>query len=191
MPYLANAGTILVHVLFGLAAWVFTLRVLLQWAGANFNNPICQALYRLTNPVLMPLRRVLKPWRRLDLAGALVVFIIQLLKVWLLLALGGVMAGIGAILVLGVAETISMLLVMYLVFILIRSILSWVGPSPQHPAIPLLIQLTEPVLRPFRRLLPAMGGFDLSPLLALLVILLARALIVAPLLDWGAALMQP
>ena len=191
MPYLANAGTILVHVLFGLAAWVFTLRVLLQWVGANFNNPICQALYRLTNPVLMPLRRVLKPWRRLDLAGALVVFIIQLLKVWLLLALGGVMAGIGAILVLGVAETISMLLVMYLVFILIRSILSWVGPSPQHPAIPLLIQLTEPVLRPFRRLLPAMGGFDLSPLLALLVILLARALIVAPLLDWGAALMQP
>lgn len=191
MPYLANAGTILVHVLFGLAAWVFTLRVLLQWVGANFNNPICQALYRLTNPVLMPLRRVLKPWRRLDLAGALVVFIIQLLKVWLLLALGGVMAGIGAILVLGVAETLSMLLVMYLVFILIRSILSWVGPSPQHPAIPLLIQLTEPVLRPFRRLLPAMGGFDLSPLLALLVILLARALIVAPLLDWGAALMQP
>ena len=134
---------------------------------------------------------VLKPWRRLDLAGALVVFIIQLLKVWLLLALGGVMAGIGAILVLGVAETLSMLLVMYLVFILIRSILSWVGPSPQHPVIPLLIQLTEPVLRPFRRLLPAMGGFDLSPLLALLVILLARALIVAPLLDWGAALMQP
>lgn len=191
MPYLANAGTILVHVLFGLAAWVFTLRVLLQWVGANFNNPICQALYRLTNPVLMPLRRVLKPWRRLDLAGALVVFIIQLLKVWLLLALGGVMAGIGAILVLGVAETLSMLLVMYLVFILIRSILSWVGPSPQHPVIPLLIQLTEPVLRPFRRLLPAMGGFDLSPLLALLVILLARALIVAPLLDWGAALMQP
>lgn len=191
MPYLANAGTILVHVLFGLAAWIFTLRVLLQWVGANFNNPICQALYRLTNPVLMPLRRVLKPWRRLDLAGALVVFIIQLLKVWLLLALGGVMAGIGAILVLGVAETLSMLLVMYLVFILIRSILSWVGPSPRHPAVPLLIQLTEPVLRPFRRLLPAMGGFDLSPLLALLVILLARALIVAPLLDWGAALMQP
>jgi YggT family protein len=190
MPYLANAGTILIQVIFELAAWVFALRVLLQWVGANFNNPICQALYRLTNPVLMPLRRVLRPWRRLDLAGALVVLLLQCLKAWLLLALAGITAGIGAPLVLGAAETLSMLLVMFLIFILIRSILSWIGPSPRHPAIPLLIQLTEPVLRPLRRLLPAMGGFDLSPLLAMLVILLARALCVAPLLDWGATLLR-
>lgn len=190
MPYLANAGTILVQILLELAAWVFALRVLLQWVGANFNNPICQALYRLTNPVLMPLRRVLRPWRRIDLAGVAAVLLLQGLKVWLLLALGGITAGVGATVVLGVAETLSMLLVMYLVFILIRSILSWVGPSPRHPAIPLLIQLTEPVLRPLRRLLPAMGGFDLSPLLAMLVILLARALCVAPLLDWGATLLR-
>jgi len=188
MPYFANAGSILVHVIFGIAAWIFALRVLLQWVGANFNNPICQALYKLTNPVLMPLRRVLKPWKRIDLAGALATFLILCLKVWLLLALSGISAGLRATIVLGFAETIAMLLTMYLVFILVRSILSWIGPSPRHPAVPLLIQLTEPVLRPIRSLLPNLGGLDLSPMIAMVAILLAQALVVAPLMDWGTLL---
>ncbi len=188
MPYFANAGAILIHVIFGIVAWVFALRVLLQWVGANFNNPICQSLYKLTNPVLMPLRRVLKPWRRLDFAGALVTYVILCLKAWLLLVFSGITAGISATLVLGLAETVAMLLTMYFFFILIRSILSWVGPSPRHPAIPLLVQLTEPVLRPFRKILPTPGGFDLSPMLVLLILLLAHALIVAPLMDLGTLL---
>ncbi len=183
MPYVTDAGTLLVDVLFGLLALVFALRVLLQWVGAQFHNPICQGVYRLTNPVLMPLRRVLKPWRRIDTAGVVVVYLVLVVKAVLLLALWRLPLKLDAVLVLGLAETLGLLLIFYFWMILIRVILSWVGGGGGNPAVPLLMQLTEPLLRPVRRLLPALGGFDLSPLLVSLALLLARILLVAPLRD--------
>lgn len=183
MPYFTDAGTLLVDVLFGLVALVFLLRVLLQWVGAQFHNPICQGVYRLTNPVLMPLRRVLKPWRRIDTAGVMVVYLILVAKAVLLLALWRLPLKVDAVLVLALAETLGMVLTFYFWLILIRVILSWVGGGSGNPAVPLLMQLTEPLLRPVRRLLPAPGGFDLSPLLVTLALMLARILLVAPLRD--------
>lgn len=188
MNYFANAGAILVEVLFGLVILLFALRVLLQLVRANFYNPICQFVYKATNPVLMPLRRVLKPVRNFDTAGALIVFLLECLKVWLLAALGGLALGIAATLVLGFAELLSFLIGFYFVLILVRVILSWVGRDSYHPIVPLIAQLTQPLLGPLRRSLPQPGGFDLSPMVAMLGLMLARALIVAPLADWGRAL---
>lgn len=182
MPYFTDAGTLLVDMLFGLVALVFVLRVLLQWVGAQFHNPICQGIYRLTNPILMPLRRVLKPWRRIDTAGVLVVYLILAVKAALLLALWRLPVALDAVFVLALAETLGLLLTLWFWLILIRVILSWVGGGG-NPAVPLVMQLTEPLLRPVRRLLPALGGFDLSPLLVSLALLLARILMVAPLRD--------
>ncbi|MCX7563648.1 YggT family protein [Xanthomonadaceae bacterium XH05] len=183
MPYLTDAGTLLVDVLFGLMALGFVLRVLLQWVGAPFHNPICQGIYRLTNPVLMPLRRALKPWRRIDTAGVVVSFLILALKALLLLALWRLPLQPAAVLVLALAEMLGLLLTFYFWLVLIRVILSWAGNGGGHPAVPLLMQLTEPLLRPVRRALPALGGFDLSPLLVSLSLMLARILLVAPLRD--------
>lgn len=183
MPYLTDAATLLIDILFGVVALIFVLRVLLQWVGANFHNPICQGLYRLTNPVLVPLRRWIKPWRRIDLAGALVVLLVLMLKAALLLGLARLPLAPLAIVLLGLAETLGLLLTLYFWLVLARVILSWVGGGSGHPAVPLLMQLTEPLLRPIRRALPALGGFDLSPLLFTLLILLARILLVAPLRD--------
>lgn len=183
MPYVTTAGNLLLDVLFGLIALVFALRVLLQWVGAQFHNPICQSIYRITNPVLMPLRRVLKPWRKVDLAGSVVVYLVLAVKAVLLLALWRLSIHIDAVLVLALAETLGLLLTFYFWMILVRVILSWVGGGGRNPAVPLLMQLTEPLLRPVRRLLPAPGGFDLSPLLVTLALLLARILLVAPLRD--------
>lgn len=187
MSYLGNAAQFLVDVLFGLVALLFGLRLLVQWVGVNFHNPICQSLYRLTNPILMPLRRWIKPWRRFDLAALLVVFLILALKATLLLALSGLSSGVPAILVLALAELASLSLMLYFWLILIRVLLSWIGGG-QSPVVPIIMQITEPVLRPLRRMLPALGGFDLSPLLATLAILLLRILLVAPLQDAAIAL---
>ena len=188
MSYFANAGQILIEVIFGIVVLLFVLRVLLQLVRANFYNPICQFVYKATNPILMPLRRVLKPVRNFDNAGAAIAFLLECLKVWLLFALAGRMLGPAATLVLGVAELIGMLLTLYFALILVRVILSWVGRDSYHPIVPLIAQLTQPVIAPIRRVLPELGGFDLSPMVAMVALTLARALIVAPLQDWGALL---
>jgi len=188
VSYFANAGVILVEVLFGLAISLFVVRVLLQLVRANFYNPVCQFFYKATNPVLMPLRKLLPPVRGFDLTGSLVAYLLQCLKVVLLFALVGRLPGVPGVLVLGLAELIGFLLMLYFWLILIRVILSFVGQGSYHPMVPLIAQLTEPVLKPVRRVLPDLGGFDLSPLLVTLAIFLARALLVAPLLDLGARL---
>ena len=194
MGYFANAVAILIEVVFGLAVFLFVLRVLLQLVRANFHNPICQLAYKATNPVLMPLRRVLKTVRNFDLAAALVAYLLECIKVWLLAFLGysrmfqfsgGVLLGPLSTLVLGIAALMEFLVWFYLIAILIRVILSWVQTAGYNPAIPLLQQLTEPLLRPLRRRLPTPGGIDLSPLVVSVALLLVRALVVEPTQDFG------
>lgn len=188
MSYVSQAALLLIEVIFGVLALLFALRVLVQWAGVNFHNPICQGLYRFTNPVLMPLRRWLKPWRRIDLAAALVTLAIGCVKAALTLALAGRSPAPLAVALLGLAETIGLLLMLYFWLILIRVVMSWIGDGSRHPLVPLVVQLTEPVLRPLRRALPAPAGLDLSPMLAMLGILLLRILLVAPLQDLAVSL---
>lgn len=188
MGYLANAGIILVEALFFIAVGLFTLRVLLQLVRANFHNPVCQFLYKATNPVLVPLRKVLPPWRNFDIAGSGIAYLLQCLKVLLLYLLAGKAISVSGIFVLGFAELLNFLLILYFGLLLVGAILSWIPQSGYHPMVPLIAQLTAPVLRPIRRLLPAVAGFDLSSMVAILVILLAQALLVAPLHDLGTAL---
>jgi YggT family protein len=188
VSYFANAGAILVEVLFGLAVTLFVVRVLLQMVRANFYNPVCQFFYKATNPVLVPLRKALPPWRGFDLAGTLVAYLLECLKVVLLFALAGHLPGVGGILLLGLAELVGFVLMLFFWLILIRVVLSFAGQGGYHPMVPLIAQLTEPLLKPIRRRLPDLGGFDLSPMLVMLAIFLARALVVAPLLDLGSTM---
>ncbi len=188
MNYLVEAGVLLIEVIFGIASGLFLFRVLLQLVGANFYNPICQFVYKATNPILMPLRKLLPPRGRIDFAGMLVALLIQTLKMLVLILLLGAGLTLPSLLLFGVVELLAQLLNIYFLLILARAVLSFVGVDRRHPALPLLAQLTEPVLGPVRRRLPPMGAFDLSPMLVILAILLARLLIVAPLTDLGRAL---
>ena len=111
-------------------------------------------------------------------------------SVWLLAALSGFSLPPLATLVLAVAALLDFLLYLYFWLIIVRIVASFFATDSYHPIFPLLMQLTEPLLAPLRRVLPPLGPFDLSPLIATLLMLLARALIVAPLSDFGAALAQ-
>lgn len=186
MRYFSEAGLILVDFLFGLLIGLFVVRVLLQVVRANFHNPICQFFYRATNPLLVPMRRWLPPVGRVDSAASLIALLLCLVQVWLLGALGGLALPPLAALVLAIGSLINVLLTLYFWLIVVRIILSFLNPDAYHPVIPVLSQLTEPVLRPLRKILPAAGAFDFSPLLATLIIVLARVLIVAPINDLGA-----
>lgn len=187
MAYFANAGMLLVEVLFGLAVGLFVLRALLQLVRANFYNPICQFIYKASNPPLVPVRKLLKPIGRFDLAAVVVAWVLECLKVLLLYAMMGLVPALAGLLVLGFAELVQFLLTLYFWLILIGIILSFVAAGGgQHPLVPLIAQLTEPVLRPFRRVIPPIAGLDFSPMVAMLALVLARLLIAAPLGDFGA-----
>ena len=187
MSYFGNAGQLLVNVFFGLAMAVVLLRVLLQAAGANFYNPICQMLHRLTQPALGPMRRVVPPYRRIELAGVVLVWLLAVLKFWLLSTLAGVSPPWAALLVAGLADAISLLLWIWFWVLLAGVLLSWIPMDNRNPVVPLVYQLTEPLLTPMRRVLPDLP-IDLSPMFAILAVQLARILIVTPLFDLAARL---
>lgn len=185
MPYLANAAQILIEFIFGILVGLVVLRVLLQLVRANFHNPICQFLYKATNPVMMPLRKIIPAWRRLDIAGVVLAWVLLLIKRALIFAMVGTLPSFGGLAIIAFADLIGFVLMMMLMLVIARVILSFVSGDSYHPVVPLVHQLTEPLLKPVRRRLPALGGFDFSPMIVLLAILLLQALLVAPLLDLG------
>lgn len=188
MGYFANAGNLIVTFVFGILLFVVLLRVLLQLVRANFYNPICQAVYKLTNPVLMPLQKVLPVWRGLNTAGCAVGWLLACLWVALPVWMVGSSIGPLPLLVLGFAQLLSFTLQTLFWITLVRVILSWVNPDFDQPAVPLVYRISDLLLKPFQRVLPPLGGFDLSPLVALLAVQLAQALVVAPLFGFGARL---
>jgi YggT family protein len=190
MHYFASAGQILINVLFGALIALVVLRVLLQCVRANFYNPVCQFLYKITNPVLMPLRKVIPAWRNLDIAGVLLAWLLTAIELALLYVVVGQRLGLIGLGVMALADLVDFVLMLYFGLILVRVFLSFVSVERSNPIVPLIVQLTDPVLKPLRRFIPAVAGLDLSPMAVMLIILLARVLIVAPLLDFGLHLAQ-
>lgn len=190
MGYFANAGQIVIQFVFGALISLIVLRVLLQWVRANFYNPICQFLYKVTNPVLMPLRKIIPAWRNLDIAGIALAWVVTVIKLVLLAATLGQTLGLAGLPVLAVADLVDFVLLLYFVLVLARVVISLVNADSYHPIVPLVIQLTEPVLKPIRRRMPNIAGLDFSPMVLLLVIMLARVLIAKPLFDLGLSLAQ-
>ncbi|KAB2898893.1 MAG: YggT family protein [Dokdonella sp.] len=190
MGYFANAAQILIHFAFGVLVFLVVLRVLLQLVRANFYNPVCQFLYKATNPLLMPLRRIIPSWRNIELGALLLAWLLSALKLALIYGLYGQRLGLLGLLVMALADLLDFTLMLYIGVVFVRVLLSFIAVERGNPVVPLVYQLSEPLLRPLRRLLPTPGRLDFSPMLVILAILLARALLVAPLLDLGMRLAQ-
>jgi YggT family protein len=188
-PYFNNAGVFLIQTLFGFYILAVMLRFLFQWARADFYNPLVQFLVKLTNPPLVPLRRLIPGFMGLDMAAVVLMLALQFLELLLILLLSGQGANLMGLLVLTIAELLGLLINVLFWAVIIQAILSWFSPDYRHPAVRLLHQLTEPVLRPARRLLPPFSGLDLSPILVLIALQLLKLLLVAPLRDMGFTLL--
>jgi len=165
-----NALTYLFGTLLDLYITAIMLRVLLQWVRADFYNPVCQFLVKVTNPPLLPLRRIVPAIGRLDTAAVVLMLALEFASVWVSSRLGSAPLGFAVIAVFSVTKLAATLLMTYFFLIIAAVILSWVGGQFRHPVVPLVFQLTEPVLRPFRRLIPPIAGIDLTPLFALIAI---------------------
>ena len=146
------------------------LRFLLQWSRADFYNPISQFVVKATNPLLLPLRRIIPGLGGLDLASLVLGWLVMATMLGLLIVISGYPFNPGFVAVLALIKLANALLQIYFWAIIAVIALSWIAPGSIHPAARLLAQITEPVMQPFRKVLPPMGGLDLSPILVFLVI---------------------
>lgn len=149
---------------------VFLLRFWMPLLRVDFRNPLAQAILRITSPLVIPVRRVLPPAGRVDTATVVVLVALQALTIVLLLLLSGRAFDPLAIGIVTVLQLIVRSLYLFLFVVLISVILSWVAPSTYHPVSAMVHAMAEPVLRPFRRLVPTLGGLDISPVFALILL---------------------
>jgi YggT family protein len=131
---------------------------------------LTQALLSLTSPLVVPLRRIMPPIGKLDTATLLVAFAVHYLALWVIVALHEMNAGIAVLALSSVLGLVSQAITLFVFAILIRIILSWFASGAYNPAVAILDALTEPVLRPFRRFIPPIGGFDISPIFPIILL---------------------
>jgi YggT family protein len=179
--YVTNPVEFLINTLFSLYIMAVLLRFLLAIVRADFYNPVSQFLVKVTNPPLLLMRRIIPSAGKIDTSALLLMLLLQMAALGLIALLRGSEISVGALLILSLAELLGLLLNIFLFAILIQVIMSWINPGAYNPAVSLLYSLTEPVLGPCRRLIPPFSGIDLSPLVALIAIQLAKMLLLPPL----------
>jgi len=184
--YLLSPLMLVINTAFDLYILLVLLRFLLQVLRADFYNPVSQFIVRLTTPPLRVLRRFIPSVAGQD-AAAIVLCLLLIYAKFVLMRLleipavniGSAMAPIGAV------SYVGLLVLVFLVAVIIQVIISWISPGQYNPVIGLVNKLAAPVLGPIRKFIPPMGGIDLSPMFASLLLLVGKMLIVPPIIYLG------
>tara|TARA_B100001250_G_scaffold411750_2_gene441132 strand:+ start:1318 stop:1944 length:627 start_codon:yes stop_codon:yes gene_type:complete len=182
MSPMSQVGLLLLNSIGSLILLIIVLRFLLQLVRADFYNPLSQMIVKFTNPMLIPLRRVIPGFGGLDVASLVLAFAAQYLLITLVAMLAFKTANLPWLLMLGWSAVglLKLMLNIYFWGMIIMVIASWVAPNSYNPALILINQLLEPVTAPIRRIMPDMGGLDLSPLIVLLGIQVVEILLLTP-----------
>jgi len=177
--YLRTPLEFLLTTAFDLYITVVMLRFILQQVRGDFYNPISQFIVKVTNPLLIPLRRIIPGWGGIDIAAILLMLVLQSIAFTLLLLIRGVDLQLLVIINLAFAELISMAFNVFIFAIVIQAIISWINPAGHYnPVGGILSSITEPMLRPARKYIPPISGIDLSPLAALMALQILKMLVV-------------
>ena len=175
--YLTNPLEFLITTLFSLYILAVMLRFLLGTVRADFYNPVSQFLVRITNPFLVPMRKVIPSMGKFDTSALLLMLVLQLLSLGVIIMLRGVSVPVLALLLTAIVELLLLAINVFIFAIVIQVILSWVNPGTYNPVNALLHSLTQPLLGPIQRLMPPVSGIDLSPLFALIGLQVLKMLI--------------
>lgn len=174
--FLADTARLLIQVVFELYLLAVLLRLLFQLVRADFYNPVSQFIVAITNPLVKPLRRVIPGFFGFDFASLVLLIVIKCLELYLLSLVTGFAVEPLALIVASILDLVRLTLNVFFFAVIIRALLSWFSPYGigHNPVGNLLVRLTEPLLAPARRLIPPVGGgFDLSPLVVLVVLQIA------------------
>ncbi len=187
--YFADAGLFLVDTVLGLYILIVLLRFLFQLARADFYNPLSQFIVKASNPPLARLHQLIPSLWGVDLGAIVLLLILEGLRLALTAMMLGHTPRASGVLILSIGELLKLAVYVVVFSIFVRALLSWVSTGAHNPMARLLGSFTEPLLAPARRLLPATGGLDLSPIIVFLGLMLILKLVVQPLLDLGRILL--
>lgn len=149
---------------------VVLLRLLLQYVRADFYNPFSQFVVQATNALVRPMRRIVPPFGKLDLATLIVLVVLEVVFTYLLVMLLRFAVTPGVLIWLSVLRLVSLLIWAYTIAIIVTILLSWIAPGSYSPIGAVASQIAEPLVRPFRRIIPVMGGLDFSAAVALILL---------------------
>lgn len=166
----ADPFVTLVKVALNLYLFIVLLRLVLQFTRADFYNPISQGVVKATSPLILPLRKVIPAIGRIDTASLVLALAVQLFTVFVIVLMKGASISAVSYAIYTFAGTFYHLLDLYFWAMLISVILSWVAPGASHPGAMLVGQITEPLYRVCQRVIPPLGGLDLSPIFIFLTI---------------------
>ncbi|MDO8403307.1 MAG: YggT family protein [Pseudomonas sp.] len=182
---LNDAAIFIIKTLGSLYLLIVLMRFILQLVRANFYNPLCQFIVKATQPLLKPLRRVIPSMFGLDMSSLVLALIIQMLLIAVILLLKGFMVDWLFLAPWALIALFSLFLNIIFWAMIISVILSWVAPGSHNPGAELVAQITEPVLAPFRRIIPNLGGLDISPIFAFIVIQLLQSWLIPRLANFA------
>lgn len=180
MQAFTNVGVFLVDTLFTLYIVVLIVRFLLASSRADFYNPISQFIVQVTNPVLIPLRRIIPPVGKIDSAMLVLIIGLKLIQLILIFLLQGHSVNILALIPLAVFKLLELLIFIYIFALIVQAVMSWINPGAyqqQNPLLGILNSLTRPILKPIRQVIPNIGMVDISPLVAILLLNVALILL--------------
>jgi YggT family protein len=178
---LGSAAEFLISTLFDLYFLIMLLRFLLQIFRADFYNPLSQFIVRATNPILVPMRRVIPGFGGIDASAVIALIALKMMQFALLAAIAGIAPSPSRLAAIALADLLQTTVYVFIFAIIIQVVISWVSPGLHNPMANLLSSLTEPLLRPIRRVLPPFSGIDFSTLVVLLLLQLVLILFVRPL----------
>ncbi len=176
---LNTAAVYILQTLGSLYLLIVLLRFILQLVRANFYNPLCQFIVRATQPLLKPLRKIIPGFGGLDVASLVLAIVLQFILIALTLLLTyGIVANPLQMLIWSLIGITALFLKVFFFALIISVILSWVAQGSHNPGVELVNQICEPVLSPIRRIMPNLGGLDLSPIFAFLALKLIDMLVI-------------
>ncbi len=150
--------------------FILLLRFWLPWFRADFRNPVAQAILKLTSPLIVPLRRILPSIGRIDTATVVVAFVVQSLTIVVRLFLFGASAPFLPIAVTALLMLCILSANLFIVIIIVAILLGWFAPGAYNPVTAMVTSIADTLLRPFRRLIPPLGGLDLSPIFPIILL---------------------
>jgi len=178
-----EAANYLLRFAFDAILMILIMRFWLQWVKADFYNPFSQFIVKVSNPLVVPLRRIVPGFAGLDLATIVVAYIVATLKFFTLAALGGETLGLLAFYI-GLLVLIKQAGFLLFTIMIIQALMSWVVQG-YNPTMMIFQQLTEPFLRPIRAILPNLGGLDLSMIVVFLAMNVINILLSESLYFWA------
>lgn len=179
--YMVDPIIFIIDTFFSLYILVVMLRFLLQWVNADFYNPYSEFIVKITHPPLRLFRRYIPSIGKIDTSCIIFALALQMIVDFSILLLSGVSPTVATLSLLAISQLLTIVINIFVFAILARIVLSWVAPANYNAGISIIHSLTEPILQVCRKLVPVISGIDLSPLIALVGLQLAKRFILPPL----------